>query len=111
MIFCPECKNKLRPNEENNILYNICAKCGYKEKLTKSHISTKIYKNSLLNSNLNTYLVYDNTLPRTIHIKCPNDECESQTNPALQESVRMQNNKTLDVKYICCICLTQYSLS
>jgi len=54
------------------------------------------------------YVSYDNTLRRTIQVKCPNDKCKSHDDKALQESVILIDKVTKRKLYVCVVCLTQW---
>jgi DNA-directed RNA polymerase subunit M/transcription elongation factor TFIIS len=109
MQFCPECQNKLFPSEEDGTLWNKCRNCGYKAEYTQSLIEKKVYKSSALRSiEINKYMVYDPSLPRTIHNTCPNRECITHKKPELQEAVYIQDPNTIKLIYICTQCQTEW---
>jgi DNA-directed RNA polymerase subunit M/transcription elongation factor TFIIS len=112
MEFCKECENKLFPIEEDGSLWNKCVDCGFKEQYNESVIEKKFYKNrEVLSSDNNKYLIYDCSIPRTTHKKCPNKECSSVKNPELQEAVFVQNPVTLKLTYVCVNCNTEWKYS
>jgi DNA-directed RNA polymerase subunit M/transcription elongation factor TFIIS len=112
MNFCKECDNKLFPMEENNKLWNKCMDCGFKEEYNNLIINTKNYKNKdTINIENNKYIIYDPSLPRTIHKQCPNKNCISIKNPKLQEAIFIQDSVTIKLKYICVNCNTEWKYS
>jgi DNA-directed RNA polymerase subunit M/transcription elongation factor TFIIS len=112
MEFCKECENKLFPIEEDGNLWNKCIDCGFKEEYKESIIEKKFYKNKeVLAGDNNKYLIYDSSIPRTIHKKCPNKNCESVKNPELQEAVFIQDPVTIKLTYICVNCHTEWKYS
>ena len=109
MNFCPDCQNKLSPFEEEGKLWNKCRICNFKEEYVESLIEKKVYKSSELRSiEINSYMIYDPTLPRTIYAQCPNSSCITQTKPELREAVYIQDPNTIKLTYICCQCKTQW---
>ena len=79
MNFCEECDSMLLPEQIDNKLWLKCSECGYKEQNKKTIIETKNYKSkdTVLIDN-NKYLIYDNTLPNSMHKECPNKNCLSR---------------------------------
>lgn len=109
MIFCPNCQNKLYPSEEEEKLYNLCMKCGYKDEYRNTLIHKKVYKGkTTTQTNINQFSRYDVSLPRTNKKVCPNAECESHQNKALQESVFIMDPVTLKLNYMCVVCGTDW---
>ena len=50
-------------------------------------------------------------LPRTRDYICPNSDCNSNTQTdSNKEAVFYRNNKDYNLKYICCLCHTQWSV-
>lgn len=112
MQFCKECENKLFPFEEDKKLWNKCVDCGFKEEYIEFIIDKKNYKNKdTISSYVNKYLIYDTTIPRTIHKTCPNKNCISIEKPELQEAVYIQDTVTIKLTYICVNCNTQWKYS
>jgi DNA-directed RNA polymerase subunit M/transcription elongation factor TFIIS len=109
MKFCKECNNKLYPIEEEDKLMNICTDCGFKEEYTDNIIETRVYKSSqVTNTERNKYLIYDKTLPYTVHKICPNQDCDTKKNPELQEAIFITDKVTLKVSFICTSCNTEW---
>lgn len=112
MKFCKECDSKLFPIEENDNLWNKCMECGFKEEYTNSIIEKKNYKGKeILVADNNKFLIYDPTIPRTIHKVCPNKNCISVEKPKLQEAVFIQDPVTVKLTYICVNCITEWKYS
>lgn len=112
MQFCDECENKLFPVEEDGQLWNKCVDCGFKAEYTESIIDKKIYKSkdNTVNDN-NRYLIYDPSVPRTVHKQCPNKECPAVKNSSLQEAIFIQDPITIRLTYICVNCNTEWKYS
>ena len=100
MKFCPECASLLYFIEESGVLYAKCKSCGYSEESHNRIIETTIYKVSNVHAiESRNYVRYDPALPRTIHKECPNDDCPSHKDKALQEAVFYPDSLTM--KLIC----------
>ena len=110
MEFCNDCDNKLYLHEEENSLYLVCRRCGFKKKNTNTVIFTKNYKKiSKINDNIkNNYIVFDNTLPRTTLKECPNIKCNSYNNPDKREVIYVPDSTTRVLNYICVNCFTEW---
>jgi len=108
MQFCNECQNIFVPIEEDGRLWNKCIDCGFKEEYKNIVIEKKKYKDkeSIIFNN-NKYSIYDCSLPRTIHIVCPNKEC-NQINSNVPEAVIYQDSISLKLTYICIHCNTEW---
>jgi DNA-directed RNA polymerase subunit M/transcription elongation factor TFIIS len=112
MKFCPECESMLHYAEESEKLTERCKNCGYKDICQDRVIETTNYKKSNMQSlNSKNYSRYDNTLSRTIHKECPNNDCPSKNNKALQEAVFYPDSLTMKLIYICTVCNTQWQYS
>jgi len=112
MKFCKECDNLLYPVEIENQLYLRCDECGYKEENTQTIIEKKNYKKKeMIALDNNNFTIYDNTLPNTIHKKCPNKNCISNKEPELQNAKIIQDPVTIKLTYKCVNCNTEWSYS
>lgn len=112
MKFCPECKFILyhiidKDDSNNDKLFNNCNNCGYRELSNDMSIYKVNYKIENKNT-INKYSIYDNTFPRTIHHKCPNNQCESNKDESLREAIYTASNTSLKITYICTICKTEW---
>jgi DNA-directed RNA polymerase subunit M/transcription elongation factor TFIIS len=109
MKFCPNCNTLLYKNEQDQKLWEICRNCGFKRESKDDLVYLSTYTNVLTIPNvMNRYVIYDPTLPRTKLKQCPNEECESRGNPEIQEAVFFPETKTLYLKYVCCVCSTEW---
>ena len=109
MKFCPECSSMLYYIEENAALYGKCKNCGYSAECHDRIIESVIYKiNNIHSTESKNYLRYDPTLPRTIHKKCPNNDCPSRKNKVLQQAVFYPDQTTMKLIYICTVCNTEW---
>lgn len=108
MQFCNECQNLLTPIEEEGSLWNKCIDCGFKEEYKSMIIERKKYKDKeKVSFHNNKYSIYDKTLPRTIHIVCPNQECTALHTDD-PEAVIYQDTLSLKLTYICVHCNTEW---
>lgn len=107
--FCEDCDNILYPEEKDDKLVLLCKHCGHEEDNKQTLIVKKMYKKGASTSYVNlAYVVHDNTLRRTTKVKCPNKECKSHDDKALQEAVIMIDKVTKRKIYVCVNCLTQW---
>ena len=112
MKFCPECESMLYYREENNQLNDVCNDCGYSQVCENHVIESSIYNiKKLQNVDTKNYVRYDNSLPRTVHKKCANNDCESRKNNNIQEAVYYPDQHTLKLIYVCTVCNTQWQYS
>ena len=88
MHFCTECQNmyyiRIDADNSNKLVY-YCRNCGNEDSsLTVENVS--VSKTQLTRSEqkfshiINKYTKLDPTLPRINKIKCPNSDCECETN-------------------------------
>ena len=92
MHFCDKCNNMLYIRlleEEANTLIYYCRNCGNNgQPLTKENIcvlNTAITSEKAYRQDINEYTKLDPTLPRTQHIKCPNQSCPSNTSVSIDK--------------------------
>lgn len=112
MKFCPTCDSMLYYREEANILYEKCDSCGYKGESNDYIIESTNYKiTDLQIAEAQSYARYDDSLPRTIHKKCPDEKCPSHKNKLLQEAVYYPDKLTMKLIYICVVCNTKWQNS
>lgn len=91
--------------------YFICNNCGIMKKINEgtlifSRVSSNIAQ-SYSTSDYNS-MVYSDILPRTRKYICPNDTCDSHTDPIKREAVFFRMNNTFKIKYICTACHTSF---
>lgn len=110
MKFCPECDSMIYYKEEDNILYEVCENCGYKDECKDRVIASTNYGNLQI-TEAKGYARYDNALPRTIHKECANTDCPSRKDKSKQESVYYPDKLTMKLIYICVVCNTQWQYS
>lgn len=105
--FCKGCDNIMfiYSDTEQEKLYLGCKKCGTKQEYSNNEC---IYSNTFKfdfseTINNNKYLSCDNTLPvieGNKNIKCPNETCQSITNPELQSNITYIKYNEKDMKYL-----------
>ena len=126
MHFCTQCHNmyylKIKGSnddneEENDTLIYYCRNCGNEnEELAGDNIcvskTTVQDTEQKFASLMNEYTKYDPTLPRTVMIKCPNAECESNGEGGKREVLYNRYDET-NMKYIymCTVCDTTWKTS
>lgn len=112
MNFCKSCDNKLYPLEDDEKLYQSCQDCGFKELYDGLVIEKKHFKNKSINvSSNNNFMIYDNTLPRTVQKQCPNKNCDSNKKGISCEAVFLQDPVSLKLTYICTVCNVEWKYS
>ncbi len=111
--FCPSCNNlfSYKIDDETSKLSYVCFSCGKTENIIDHCIVINELNNKVQDYPLNANMIYDNTLPRTLNIPCPNPDCdykknEQNNNP---EIIIFQHNPTmLKTAYMCTICNTYW---
>ena len=115
MHFCRQCSNlyyiKLASDEDSSLIY-YCRKCGDENtNLDEDSICvSKTYftsKEQDLSSFINKYTKYDPTLPIIYNMKCPNVDCEtnSEESDIRTEIVSLRyDNTNMKFLYICKSC-------
>ena len=113
MHFCDKCDNmlylKVRENDEDNLLY-YCRNCGNTSSVLEKEDLCVLKTNFTNMTNgylydVNSYTKLDPTLPRTKNIKCPNSQCESNTDKKDNEVIYLRyNDVEMQYVYMCAIC-------
>lgn len=116
--FCKRCDNKYYHRISNNSLVYFCRVCNYEDTESISNeamcvLNTKFKKGAQdFDHIVNRYTKYDPTLPK-IMIKCPNDECKTNSNQkedAVTEAIYLRyDNVNLKYLYICTTCETKWT--
>ena len=110
--FCDNCNTLLQPIEVDGKLILKCRTCEFSKPNDNPIISRKIYTqtSSSTNNQINTDLIYDNTLPHTNTQTCPNGECPSAKDKTLQKAVFYSDSNSLHINYICETCKTHWHM-
>jgi DNA-directed RNA polymerase subunit M/transcription elongation factor TFIIS len=116
MHFCSNCKNmyyiKLSDTDNNELVY-YCRNCGNNDKLLHSEnicvSKVKLNHNSQkMNLFINNFTKLDPTLPRSNTIKCPHEECITNTkdyDDANREVIFIRyDDVNMKYIYLCCKC-------
>lgn len=109
MKFCPICRYYLYLNAQPNSLERCCKNCGYKEKDEKGGLVHETFVQGRSSEGdeilVNEFTRQDPTLPHTKDVKCPREDCPSNTGAA-QRDVIYQNYNYEQMKYIyiCNVC-------
>ena len=96
-----------------NRAYFKCDKCGNQELIKNK---TLIYSNILsknMQNNMSedtSYMIYDNTLPRTREYICENKQCITHKEPNKREAVFKREENTYKLIYLCTVCNTKWNL-
>lgn len=118
MHFCNKCDNmyymKLSGDDNNTLVY-YCRNCGHED--TDLAISDVCVSSTVLREttqkyvhNVNEYTKIDPTLPRTSSIRCPNQDCESNTKQDAHREVIYLRYDDANMKYLymCTVCNTSW---
>ena len=108
MHFCNKCDNMLYIRlleEDSNTLVYYCRNCGEtNQTITKENIcilhTDIVSKEKAYLHEVNEYTKLDPTLPRTNNIKCPNQSCKSNHNPAIDSETSEEEPIKNDVIYL-----------
>ena len=112
MHFCNSCENmlyiKLNEADGNDLVY-YCRKCGE----TNDTVNNKnicVLKTEFITNekgyqfDINKYIKYDPTLPRTKQIKCPNIDCSSNKDAKNEVIYFRYDDSNMKYVYICSFC-------
>ena len=112
MRFCEKCDNMYYlkiddSTETNNIIY-YCRNCKFEDKkINLDNLSVFKYSKEVKQSTnkINSFTKFDPTLPRVNTIKCPNDECETNTQDKEREVIYIRYDDTkMKYMYLCTHC-------
>ncbi len=121
MKFCIKCENmyyiQIDSDDKNKLSY-YCRNCGYKDNTITNEgvcvLDTQIQKTEQrFNHIINEYTKLDPTLPRIYNMKCPNENCKSNSS---EEKDKVKNeiiymrydDINLKYVYICYNCNTNW---
>ena len=117
MHFCDKCQNmfyiRLNEDSQDSIIY-YCKNCGNENHaLSKENIcvSSVNYRETTQNFNhiINEYTKLDPTLPRISSIRCPNADCESNSDEEKREVIYIRYDDTnMKYIYLCAVCNTSW---
>ena len=104
MHFCSNCGNmyyiKLQNSSETLLYY--CRKCGFEDDSISSNINnlcvskTHISENTNVYSQvINKYTKFDPTLPRVNNLKCPNNDCMTNS----KEESKVKEREIIYIRY------------
>lgn len=110
--YCPECQNILIFAQDGSNLIARCRICGYSGASQTTILSTKTYQKSQVKQNqTNSDVIYDNTLERTIHYTCPNQDCITHKNNSKKEAVFTRDSEiNLQRAMVCVECQTKWRI-
>jgi len=109
MKWCPTCNNYLYHDVEGGNLRRKCLKCAYSEEDTEGGlvVETRV-KGSVAEGYkilLNEFTHLDPTLPHVKNIKCPKQDCPSNTEGKERDVIYLKYDKeNLKFLYICNVC-------
>lgn len=110
--FCPECQNLIAFGIKDNELQIQCRTCGFETQYNETVLVTKTYRrdDNIRFGSIPAEIIYDNTLKRTIHYTCPNDNCETHKFPEQKEAV-LYRESDINLKRItiCAVCHTKWN--
>ncbi len=118
MHFCEKCQNmyylKIDPSSGSDKLIYYCRNCGHEDPtLSADNIcvsSTAVRREKQRYATvINEYTTQDPTLPRTTTIRCPNQECASNTGDKPREVLYIRYDDTnMKYLYMCAHCETTW---
>ena len=109
MHFCSNCHNmyylKIRDEDGGNSLNYYCRNCGHEDTtLTAEAIcvsETQLRRSEQKFTHMvNEYTKFDPTLPRINTIKCPNQNCKSNTEEGKEREVIYMRYDDINMKYV-----------
>jgi DNA-directed RNA polymerase subunit M/transcription elongation factor TFIIS len=104
--FCPNCDNLFNHNldEDGKLIYH-CTLCGVKKNIIKHCIIINEMDTKVQDYPVSINMMYDNTIPRTLKIPCPNPDCGYKGPSENPEIIVFQYNPTmLKSGYMCTHC-------
>lgn len=110
MKFCKNCGNMyyLSVSEEDpNTLTLYCRNCGDTEENETDFVCIRKTENGVIEANdtINQYTKLDPTLPRISKMKCPNEECLTNTENSPVEIILIRyDNSNMKYLYLCSTC-------
>lgn len=117
MHFCTNCENmyyiRLDSDDGHKLIY-YCRKCGHEDTTITSEnmcvSKEQIRRGEQRFSNMiNEYTKLDPTLPRISSIRCPNAECESNSDEEKREVIYIRYDDTnMKYIYLCAVCNTSW---
>jgi len=113
MKFCPVCRYYLYLNVDNNGCSRNCRNCGHNEvEKNGSLISETLIKERTSEGYkilLNEFTRQDATLPHLKTMKCPRNDCASNTSGAEKDVIYIKYDpENLKYLYICNVCGEQW---
>jgi hypothetical protein len=95
-------------------MYFVCTSCGNNEEIEKNtritvRSSDDYTPETNTTQDIEEYLHMD-ILPRTRQYDCPNEKCESHTEPEKKSALFMRIKNTYKMKYICESCKTSWNV-
>lgn len=111
MHFCSNCDNMyyLKIQEEENRLVHYCRNCGTEDTTLPTNnisINNRVTSQGI---RLNEFTKFDNTLPRTKTMKCPNQSCISNTENGIKEILYVRyDDANMKYVYMCTACDTSW---
>ena len=99
----------VEPKIGSNIAYFICKYCkNYKQIKPGTLIYSKNYGTNNASETVDyTYMIHDQTLPRTRTYICKNADCETHKDDTNKEAV-MTKNELDQLVYVCTVCETNW---
>ena len=110
--FCKVCRYYMYLDQDGSTLRRICRNCGYQEEEKGGlilEIDLKEKTSEGYKILMNEFTPLDPTLPHVDTIKCPNQECETNTSGKQRDVIYLKYD-TVNMKflYICNVCKTQW---
>jgi DNA-directed RNA polymerase subunit M/transcription elongation factor TFIIS len=110
--FCPLCRYYLYLNQEEDVLRRVCRNCGYQTEEQGGLILEMNLKEKTSESYkilMNEFTKQDPTLPHVKTIKCPREDCETNTGAKENDVIYLKYDAVnLKFLYICNVCDTHW---
>ena len=101
-------------SQASNIIFN-CLNCDNKSEINKTislyHLDLSKDTDNILSHSDCKILANDPILPRKKDYTCKNNNCITHKNSNSKEAVFLKDKLTYKLKYICCVCYTNWGLN
>ena len=106
-------KNNNKYKKLNKTGFYKCLNCGYFKNISNETILIDSNKSDLYKGDIYLELQKNNNiLPRTKDYICPNIKCKAHDKKYIdREAVFYRINKTYRLKYLCCLCNTEWNIN
>lgn len=100
--------------KSSNIIFN-CLNCGYHSEINKTirlyNLDLSVNKENILTQEDCKILSNDPILPRTKDYTCKNINCITHKKQDNKEAIFFKDKLTYKLKYVCCVCYSNWGLN